>query len=130
MMNVLPASTISRIHDAQTAAAARETAAQVGADFESIFLHMMLEPLEEVGESFFGGGTGGRIFGGLYRQQIADAMAQSRPLGIADLIESTLSDALDSRSLDEVQSATAMTPSLQSTIDHARGFETYGREQR
>ncbi|MEM7263363.1 MAG: rod-binding protein [Planctomycetota bacterium] len=65
-------------------------ARKAGVGFESILLHMMLEPLEKAGESFFGGGSSGRIFGGLYRQKISDQMAESTPLGVAKLIEDSV----------------------------------------
>ncbi len=58
--------------------------------FESLFLYMLLEPLEKTNESFMGDGPEGRTFGNLYRQQLADQIASSRPLGIADQIEKSV----------------------------------------
>ena len=62
---------------------------EVANDFEALFLSMLLKPLES-NLALFGTGPEGRTFAGLLRQQLADQLAQSRPLGIADQIESTL----------------------------------------
>lgn len=61
--------------------------------FEAVFLHQMLQPLEDAGEAFFGGEQGGKIFGGLFRQQIADAMAKAEPLGLRRWLGPTLGEA-------------------------------------
>ena len=62
---------------------------RVANGFESLFLSMLLKPLDE-SEAFFGTGAAGRSFSGLFRQQLADSLAVSRPLGIADRIEAVL----------------------------------------
>ena len=67
---------------------------RVGEQFESLFLSMLLKPIES-SSSFFGDGPEGRTFSGLFRQQLADQLAASRPLGIADRIEKVLKDRLD-----------------------------------
>ena len=61
----------------------------VGDGFESMFLSLMLEPLQE-SEAFFGSGPAGRTFSGLFTQQLADRMAATRPLGVGDQIEQSL----------------------------------------
>lgn len=61
--------------------------------FESVFLHMMLEPLENAGDAFFGGEQGGKVFAGMFRQQVADSMAQTEPLGIRSWLGPTLGEA-------------------------------------
>ncbi len=62
---------------------------RVADGFEAMFLSMLLAPLED-SEAFFGAGAAGRSFSGLFRQQLADGIAASRPLGIADRIEAVL----------------------------------------
>ncbi|MFN0056827.1 MAG: rod-binding protein [Planctomycetota bacterium] len=67
------------------------TAAQMknAADgFESMFLHLLLEPLERSAQSLFGGGTSGEVMSGMFRQSLADQLAKSRPLGLGKHIES------------------------------------------
>ena len=58
--------------------------------FESLFVTQLLEPLEKSSEHLFGSGPQGRTIGGLFRDQLATAVASSRPLGIASLIEQAL----------------------------------------
>lgn len=95
---------------------------EVGSGFESIFLHMLLEPLEEIGESFFGGGATGRTFGGLYRQQLADAMSEAKPLGIATMIEGSVRQQLESTpSMNDPQFE------IQREMGQMRAQQSYGR---
>lgn len=55
--------------------------------FESMFLHLLLEPLERSAQSLFGGGTSGEVMSGMFRQSLADQLAKSRPLGLGKHIE-------------------------------------------
>ncbi len=64
--------------------------ARVAEGFEAIFLSILLEPVMKAGSGFFSEGAEGRIFSGLFRQQLADQLARARPLGIADSIEARL----------------------------------------
>lgn len=68
------------------------SAKEVAEGFESLFLYQMLEPLEKSSEALFGEGPEGRTFSGLFRQQLAEQVAKSRPLGIADSIESAIEE--------------------------------------
>ena len=96
---------------------------EVGSGFEGIFLNMLLEPLEKVGESFFGGGSTGRIFGGLNRQQLADAMASAKPLGISKMFEDTVRQQLEST----VPSLNDPEVNLQEELGQLRAQHAYGR---
>lgn len=58
--------------------------------FESLFISLLLEPLERAGASFYGAGPEGATFGGLFRREVADQIARARPLGIADRIDAVL----------------------------------------
>ena len=58
--------------------------------FESLFVMQLLEPLEKSGQALFGDGPEGRTVGGLYREQLSQQIAASRPIGVADLIEKEL----------------------------------------
>lgn len=69
-----------------------QSAKSVADGFESLFVFQMLEPLEKSGASFFGEGAAGRTFSGMFRQILSDQIAKSRPLGIANQIERTLSE--------------------------------------
>ncbi len=128
MTLTLPHSTIQAMYDASESkssatAAAEARIEEVASGFESVFLHMLLEPLEKVGEAFFGGGATGRIFGGQYRQQLSDAMATAKPLGIAKMVEETvrrqqgLVDPADSNGSDE----------LHRELGQLRAQQSYGR---
>ena len=77
---------------ASFASGARPAAdARAAADgFESMFLYQLLAPLEQSSEAMFGDGAEGRTFAGLFRQVLADQLAKSRPLGIAQQIEAAL----------------------------------------
>ena len=81
-----------------------EDPSQVAEGFESLFLSMLMKPLEK-SEAYFGSGPGGRTFGGMFTQQLADSVASTRPLGIANQIE-------------------------QSLVARARAAESYGRDAR
>lgn len=89
----------SSLPSAPSAAQAR----QVAEGFESLFTYQLLEPLEKSGKAFFGDGPEGRTFGGMFRQVLAEQIAKSRPLGIADRMEEVL---LARRSTSEVQTLT------------------------
>lgn len=80
----------SRLADARQQKQKVEEAVQ---GFEAVFLHMMLEPLENSGEAFFGGEQGGKIFAGMFRQQVADSMAQTEPLGMRSWLGPSLGEA-------------------------------------
>lgn len=67
-----------------------KTAGDTAEEFEAMFLHMLLEPMEKAGEAFFGSGVEGKMFSGMFRQQIADSLAKQRPLGIADRVEASV----------------------------------------
>ena len=69
-----------------------ESIKKTAEDFESMFLSMLLEPMEKAGEAFFGEGQEGRVFGNMFRMQLAEQMAKVRPLGIADRIETALTN--------------------------------------
>lgn len=84
--------------------------------FEAVFLHQMLEPLEKAGEAFFGGEQGGKIFGGLFRQQIADAMAQAEPLGLRRWLGPTLGEAAGELRAELVHRAPLVTPDMGSSF--------------
>lgn len=66
------------------------TAAEAAEGFEALFLHLLLEPMEKAGEAFFGTGVEGRMFSGMFRQQMAESLAKQRPLGIADRVEASI----------------------------------------
>ena len=65
-------------------------ASEVAEGFEALFLHLLLEPMEKAGEAFFGTGVEGKMFSGMFRQQMADSLAKQRPLGIADRVEASV----------------------------------------
>ncbi len=58
--------------------------------FESLFAAQLLEPIEKSASHLFGSGPEGRTIGGLFREQLATAVASARPLGIANMIENEL----------------------------------------
>lgn len=78
--------TIAAAPAAPRGAALREAAE----GFEALFLNQLLEPIESAGGSLFGAGPEGRTFAGMFRQVLAEQLARSRPLGIADQVERTL----------------------------------------
>jgi peptidoglycan hydrolase FlgJ len=67
--------------------ASRQQMEQVGQEFESVFLSMMLK---EMRNSLDGGGFFGEessdTYGGMFDMFIGQHLASSRPLGIADLL--------------------------------------------
>ncbi len=70
-------------------AGASKDAKKVAEQFEGLFLHKLLEPLQD-NEAMFGDGAEARTFSGMFRENLAKAMAKSRPLGIANHIEKAL----------------------------------------
>ncbi len=65
------------------------SAAQVAEQFEGLFLHKLLEPLQD-NEAMFGKGAEARTFSGMFRENLAKELAKTKPLGIATQIESAL----------------------------------------
>ena len=65
----------------------RDRMEQVGQEFESVFLSMMLKEMRNsLGEDGFFSNDSSDSYGGLFDMFMAQEMARSRPLGIADML--------------------------------------------
>ncbi|QDT10251.1 rod-binding protein [Planctomycetes bacterium K23_9] len=87
----------------------------VGTEFESVFLSMMLKEMRNSLEGGFFGEEGSDTYGGMFDLFIGKELAQSRPLGIADMLleqyeklnPSTDTDGSDSKEASPPTSFTA-----------------------
>jgi Rod binding domain-containing protein len=70
--------------------AGKETAAQnieaVGTEFESVFLSMMIKEMRQTLDGGFFGEEGSDSYGGMFDMFVGKDLAQTRPLGIADML--------------------------------------------
>jgi murein DD-endopeptidase MepM/ murein hydrolase activator NlpD len=67
----------------------REELRQAAQAFEALFLQTLVQRMREsqLEEGFFGTGTGGAVYDGMFEQFLADELAEQGPLGIAHLLE-------------------------------------------
>lgn len=68
----------------------REQAAEVGKEFESLFLSLMLKELRSSLQDGMFQGDGGDVYGGLFDLMMGQSMAASNPLGIGQMIQNYL----------------------------------------
>ena len=102
--------------------------------FESVFLNMLLEPLKEVGKSFFGSGPGSQVFAGLFRQHLADTMSHSEPLGVGKLVRDSLEQKRtgveDLGALDRAGAEIGAGDEARASLREWMARQSYGKESR
>ena len=59
---------------------------EVGTEFESVFLSMLLKEMRNSLEEGFFGGEGSDSFGGMFDLFIGQHLAKSNPIGVSDLL--------------------------------------------
>lgn len=69
---------------------AKQHAAEVGKEFESLFLSLMLKELRSSLQDGMFQGDGGDVYGGLFDLMMGQSMAASNPLGIGQMIQNYL----------------------------------------
>lgn len=68
----------------------REQAAEVGKEFESLFMSLMIKELRSSLDEGMFQGDGGDVYGGLFDMMMGQSLASSSPLGIQKMIENYL----------------------------------------
>ncbi len=65
--------------------------ANAAKEFESLFLSMMMKEMRNsLGEDSLFGGESSDVYGGMFDMMLGQSMAESQPLGIAKLLQSTM----------------------------------------
>jgi Rod binding domain-containing protein len=68
----------------------KQHAAEVGKEFESLFLSLMLKELRSSLQDGMFQGDGGDVYGGLFDLMMGQSLATSNPLGIGQMIQNYL----------------------------------------
>jgi flagellar protein FlgJ len=68
----------------------KQQAGEVGREFESLFLSLMLKELRSSLQDGMFQGDGGDVYGGLFDLMMGQSMAASSPLGIGQMIQNYL----------------------------------------
>lgn len=87
----LPLATSPQLQQAVTERLdSKQQAAEVGQEFESLFLSLMLKELRSSLQDGMFQGDGGDVYGGLFDLMMGQSMATSNPLGIGQMIQNYL----------------------------------------
>lgn len=73
----------------------KEQAAEVGKEFESLFLSLMLKEMRSSLEGGMFQGDGSDVYGGLFDMMMGQSLASSSPLGIQKMIQNYLPAQID-----------------------------------
>lgn len=76
----------------------QEKAAEVGKEFESLFLSLMLKEMRSSLDEGMFQGDGSDVYGGLFDMMMGQSMASSSPLGIQKMIQNYMPAQLEAAS--------------------------------
>ncbi|MEO1105040.1 MAG: rod-binding protein [Pseudomonadota bacterium] len=84
------AAALSRFHASQTEAGAAAKAGDVATRFEAAFLAPLVTQILPPADSSVWGGGPGKLWRGLFAEEVASAIAQAGGVGIAPIIEKAM----------------------------------------